>query len=123
MRGLHDVLGLMATQEAQWLTLFFLAAVTALVLGYDLLIIRADGAGRFDFAGRRPVAGTLAADGVCPAVLAGAAGRARLAAGGRSVGFRLALLFGRGRPRPELAAVGFHLLTDGSADGRLGMGG
>ncbi len=33
----------MTTQEAQWLTLFFLAAVTAAVLGYDLLIIRAAG--------------------------------------------------------------------------------
>jgi hypothetical protein len=33
----------MTTPHAQWLTLFFLAAVTALVVGYDLLIIRAAG--------------------------------------------------------------------------------
>jgi hypothetical protein len=33
----------MSTVQGQWLTLFFLAAVTALVLGYDLLIIRAAG--------------------------------------------------------------------------------
>ena len=33
----------MTTPQAQWLTLFFLAAVTALVIGYDLLIVRAAG--------------------------------------------------------------------------------
>jgi len=33
----------MTTPQAQWLTLLFLAAVTILVIGYDLLIIRAAG--------------------------------------------------------------------------------
>jgi uncharacterized BrkB/YihY/UPF0761 family membrane protein len=33
----------MSTVQGQWLTLFFLAAVTVLIVGYDLLIIRACG--------------------------------------------------------------------------------
>jgi hypothetical protein len=33
----------MTTPEAQWLTLAFLLAVSAAVIGYDLLIIRACG--------------------------------------------------------------------------------
>jgi hypothetical protein len=33
----------MTTPQAQWITLLFLAAVTVLVIGYDLLIIRAAG--------------------------------------------------------------------------------
>jgi hypothetical protein len=33
----------MTTPQGQWLTLFFIAAMTALVIGYDLLIIRAVG--------------------------------------------------------------------------------
>jgi hypothetical protein len=33
----------MTTQQAQWLTLFFLAAITAAVIGYDVLIIRVAG--------------------------------------------------------------------------------
>ena len=33
----------MTTPQAQWLTLFFLLAVTAAVASYDLLIIRAAG--------------------------------------------------------------------------------
>ena len=34
----------MTTPQAQWLTLFFLLAVSAAVIGYDVLIIRACGA-------------------------------------------------------------------------------
>jgi acid phosphatase family membrane protein YuiD len=33
----------MSTVQAQWLTLFFLAAVTALIVTYDVLVIRAYG--------------------------------------------------------------------------------
>ena len=33
----------MTTTQAQWLTLFFLLAVSTAVVGYDLLIIRAAG--------------------------------------------------------------------------------
>lgn len=33
----------MTTTQAQWLTLFFLAAVTVLVVAYDLLIVRSYG--------------------------------------------------------------------------------
>jgi hypothetical protein len=33
----------MTTSQAQWLTLWFTAAITLTVLGYDLLVIRAYG--------------------------------------------------------------------------------